>query len=109
MSTHAKQICKLFDQREKEIVSILAERFGFNVEDATACLQTSSKSQAKPKRPASAYIRFCQAKRPAVKAEQPDWSSKEILTELGRLWKAASEDEKKPFVAEYEKAKAEST
>lgn len=58
-----------------------------------------------PKKPAGAYILFCSAKRPEVKKENPDLTAPEMLKELGALWKAASDADKKPFYAQAEKDK----
>lgn len=46
-------------------------------------------------KPAGAYILFCSAKRPEVKKENPDLTAPEMLKELGALWKAASDADKK--------------
>jgi len=40
-----------------------------------------------PKRPMTAYICFCKDKRGEVVANNPELKAKEILVELGRLWK----------------------
>ena len=45
------------------------------------------KSKDAPKNAKSAYIIFCQEMRVTVKEENPDLSSKEILTKLGAMWK----------------------
>ena len=50
-----------------------------------------------PKRGRSAYVFFSAAKRAAVKESQPELGFGEVATELGRLWKAAGEEEKRPF------------
>lgn len=50
-----------------------------------------------PPRPASGYIRFSNEMRPVVKRDLPDLSSKEVPAELGRRWKALSDDEKAPY------------
>jgi len=50
-----------------------------------------------PKRPASAYLLFCKAKRAEVIAANKDISSPDILKKLGEMWKAADAATKKPF------------
>lgn len=47
----------------------------------------------KAKKP-SAYINFVKEVRPVVKDELPDLQPKEIMSELGKRWKALSEEEK---------------
>ena len=54
----------------------------------------------KPKKPKTAYIIFCQEKRPEIKNENPEMSAKEITKELGRRWKELSEEEKLEFKQE---------
>jgi len=50
-----------------------------------------------PKRPASAYLLFCKAKRPEVVAANKDISASDIIKKLGEMWKAADASTKKPF------------
>ena len=64
------------------------------------------KDPNKPKRPATAYITFVTKKRPSVVKKHPDLKSTEIMTELGRLWKKMSDEQKAPYVAEADADKA---
>ena len=50
-----------------------------------------------PKRALSAYLFFCQATRDDIKKKNPSIKSSEILSELGKMWKALSDKKKKPF------------
>jgi len=50
-----------------------------------------------PKRPASAYLLFCKAKRAEVIASNKGITSPEIIKKLGEMWKAADAATKKPF------------
>jgi len=50
------------------------------------------------KRPTSAYIYFSNAKREEVKAANPDMAPKDIMRELGAMWKALNDKAKKPFL-----------
>jgi len=50
-----------------------------------------------PKRPASAYLLFCKAKRPEVVASNKGIGAADILKKLGEMWKAADAATKKPF------------
>ena len=50
-----------------------------------------------PKRPVSAYLLFANSIREAVKVEQPELSSKEMVTELARRWGFLVEEEKASF------------
>jgi hypothetical protein len=51
-----------------------------------------------PKRGLTAYIYFCKDHRDTLKEEQPELSTKEITTGLGKKWKELTDDEKVPFV-----------
>ena len=53
-----------------------------------------------PKRPPSAYLLFANSTREAVKAEQPELSFKEVVTELARRWGGLGEEEKASFKAQ---------
>lgn len=73
---------------------------------AIAKKRASTKKAADgPKRPLSAYMYFSKAKRPALKAANPDWAFGEYGRELGRLWAATGTAAKKPFEALAEKDK----
>lgn len=55
-----------------------------------------------PKKAATAYILFSNATRAEIKEENPDLDNKEIMGELGRLWKEL-DDEDKDFWKEQSK------
>jgi len=50
-----------------------------------------------PKRPASAYLLFCKAKRSEVVASNKNITNTEIIKKLADMWKAADAATKKPF------------
>ena len=52
----------------------------------------------KPKRPLTSYLFFCNETRDLVKKEHPDFSGKQITTELGKRWKQLSDEEKQPYI-----------
>ncbi|KAL0211665.1 hypothetical protein RCL1_005291 [Eukaryota sp. TZLM3-RCL] len=58
--------------------------------------ETSSEG---PRRNLSGYQYFCQEMRSELKSEHPDMKASEVMSELGRRWKAASAEERKPFEA----------
>ena len=62
----------------------------------------TKKSKNAPKNPKSAYVIFCQEKREEVKKANPEMPAKEIMKELGKLWKATEEEDRGEF---QEKAK----
>lgn len=51
-----------------------------------------------PKRPMSAFLKYSQTRRRAVKAENPDMLNTDISRLLGEMWRNATEEEKCPFV-----------
>jgi len=60
----------------------------------------AKKDPNEPKRPSSAYILFGNSRREALKEE--GLSAKEIMTQIGALWQAATDEDKAPF---YEKSR----
>jgi len=50
-----------------------------------------------PKRPQSAYMFFCKAKRAEVVASNSGISAPDVIKKLGEMWKAADAATKKPF------------
>jgi hypothetical protein len=44
-----------------------------------------------PKRPLNAYLLFCHDNREKVKSENPELKGKDIVHELGKMWKQTSE------------------
>ena len=85
------------------------EMAGYVPSDEEASPKTkNSKGSAKkdpnaPKGAKNAYIFFCADNREQVKEENSEMSSKEIISELARLWKEADEDVK----AEYQEKAAQ--
>lgn len=62
--------------------------------------QSGTKKAAKegaPKKNKSAYLFFCEDKRPEVKDAFPDMKGTEVMSELGRLWKELSDEEKEQY------------
>jgi hypothetical protein len=58
------------------------------------------------KRPSNPYMRFANTNRDKVKAENPEMSPREITSVLGARWKAMTEAEKAPYVAEFNAEKS---
>ncbi|KAG0235479.1 Non-histone chromosomal protein 6 [Actinomortierella wolfii] len=59
-----------------------------------------------PKNPLSAYLLFCEEWREKVRAEHPDASFGEIGKLLGQQWRDYTDEQKAPYIAKHEKAKA---
>lgn len=69
-----------------------------------------------PKPPVSAYILFSKAVRGQVKAANPDWDQKQVLSRIGEMWSAMDERQRAKYVydatqdsARYKKEKADYT
>jgi hypothetical protein len=58
------------------------------------------------KRPASAFILFCNANREAMKAKHPEMKLSEITSELGKAWKALPPKKQQPFKTQYATAQS---
>jgi hypothetical protein len=55
------------------------------------------KDPSAPKKPATAYLLYSNAKRAELKSSNPNMGPKEIMTELGTAWKLLNSNTKKPF------------
>jgi hypothetical protein len=56
------------------------------------------KDPSAPKRVKTSYIFFCLKKREEIKENNPDMSAKDIIKELGRLWRSLSDNDKETYV-----------
>lgn len=59
--------------------------------------EKKAKDPNAPKGPLGAYMFFCKDKRESVKAKHADWGVAEIGRELGSMWKALSDKDKKKY------------
>ena len=58
--------------------------------------EKESQKEKKKKKP-SGYLLFSKDLRPKVVKDNPDMKAKDILTELGRLWRESSDDVKEKY------------
>ena len=69
--------------------------------------QVSSKRARKdpsaPKRSMSAFLYFALIERPKLKEKNPDMANTDVSKLLGELWRAASKEDKRPFVEQEKK------
>lgn len=63
---------------------------------------TKVKDVNRPKKASTAYILFSNAMRETVKAQNPTMKSNEIMTELGRLWKQISDNDREKYQKMFE-------
>jgi len=59
--------------------------------------KVSRKSSDGIKKPRSSYIFFCMERRPTMKEENPEYSSKDIMSNLGSEWKQMDSQDKKKY------------
>jgi len=91
-SYNDKQKKKYVDQASKD-----KERYQEEMNDYVPSEGFEKKDKKKQKRVPSGYILFCQDKREEVKTENPEMKATEITSELGRLWKELSQEEKDEY------------
>jgi len=60
----------------------------------------------RPKKASTAYILFSNEMRQQVKASNPEMKSNQLMTELGRLWKLLTDDQKAVYNTKFEEEKA---
>ena len=88
-----KQKQKYIDEANKE-----KEKYQEEMNDYVPSEGFEKKDKKKKaKRVPSGYILFCQDKREDVKSENPDMKATEITSELGKLWKQLSQEEKDEY------------
>lgn len=66
---------------------------------------SKKKERTGPKRPKTSFFLFCDDERANVVADSPDLKPKQVSSELGKRWKALSDEEKAPYVEAAAKAK----
>ena len=84
-----RQALKVLEKTEKQMDKLLKK------------LEKASKSAKK--RGPSAYNVFCKSERGVVKQENPEMSAKDIMSELGKRWKALSDQEKAVYSGDKER------
>lgn len=60
-----------------------------------------------PKRPMSAFLKYSQKRRSAVKEQNPDMSNTDVSRLLGEMWRNASSEERAPYVEQEELERAQ--
>jgi len=56
------------------------------------------KDPSAPKRPMSAFLCFALKERPKIKQKNPEMANTDVSRLLGEVWRAASEEEKRPYI-----------
>jgi hypothetical protein len=89
---------EVYDEQTTVILAMWDVEVSKISETIVSIIGTKAKRQRKektdgPKRPMSAYLYFCKAKRAEVKEANPDMKATEITSELGLMWKEIKETE----------------
>eukprot|EP00618_Florenciella_parvula_P013620 CAMPEP_0119501966 /NCGR_PEP_ID=MMETSP1344-20130328/23604_1 /TAXON_ID=236787 /ORGANISM="Florenciella parvula, Strain CCMP2471" /LENGTH=252 /DNA_ID=CAMNT_0007538151 /DNA_START=11 /DNA_END=769 /DNA_ORIENTATION=+ len=123
--TMIKEVCGVLgleksgtkDELCSRVTEFLAKPSGENVVKSAPKKRKAAKGKKKkgkkgkkgPKKPRapSAYILFCKVARPKVVEEEPDLGSTEIMTKMGAMWKALSDDEQGKYKKQSAALKAE--
>ena len=71
----------------------------------TTAVRNKASGEAPPKRPKSAYLFFCDEKRPTIAVKMA--SLGDVAKELGKLWAATNDTDRQPYVDLAQNAKAE--
>uniref|UniRef100_A0AC34GXJ6 HMG box domain-containing protein n=1 Tax=Panagrolaimus sp. ES5 TaxID=591445 RepID=A0AC34GXJ6_9BILA len=71
-----------------------AEIAAYGGEEAIKKKKRAKKDPLAPKRALSAFFFFSNERRPEVQAGHPEWKVGQVAQELGRMWKALTEEEK---------------
>ena len=89
---------KVAKQVEKQAIKVdrqARKALGKTEKQMDKLLKKLEKAGKSPKkRGPSAYNVFCKSERAVVKQENPEMSAKDIMSELGKRWKALSDEEK---------------
>lgn len=67
------------------------------VEEEDEVVVVVEEKKEEPKKKVNGYINFCKVNRSKVKEDNPGLQPKELTSELGRLWKALSEQEQAKY------------
>lgn len=94
----------------KDMESYVPPETNDDDEDVPKKDKKTKKDKTGPKRPRSAYLYFCQDVRSQVNDDNPEMNGKEVMKELGRLWKELSDKDKIPYneLSSKDKARYES-
>jgi hypothetical protein len=74
-----------------------AEIAAYGGEESIRKKKRAKKDPNAPKRALSAFFFFSNEKRPEVQGRHPEWKVGQVAQELGRMWKALTEEEKKVY------------
>ncbi|OUC45858.1 HMG box [Trichinella nativa] len=95
MTQQEKQ--RFYELAQKDRERYQAEVAAFGGEDALRKRKRNKKDPNAPKRALSAFFFFSHAERPEVQKSHPDWKVGQLAQELGRMWKALNDEQKRKY------------
>ncbi|ORZ17663.1 high mobility group box domain-containing protein [Absidia repens] len=102
MTNDAKQIADAFKLAGEALLE-LGQLFAKSGADDNNSEKVSSrrkrviKDKNAPKKNYSSYLHFCDEQRPQLAKEHPTFNQPELAKLLGEMWKALSDEDKKPY------------
>uniref|UniRef100_A0A915AFE4 HMG box domain-containing protein n=1 Tax=Parascaris univalens TaxID=6257 RepID=A0A915AFE4_PARUN len=85
---------RFFELAQKDAERYQAEVAAYGGEDMLRKRKRVKKDPNAPKRALSAFFFFSHDKRPEVQQQHPEWKVGQVAQELGRYWKALSDEER---------------
>uniref|UniRef100_A0A914UY26 HMG box domain-containing protein n=2 Tax=Plectus sambesii TaxID=2011161 RepID=A0A914UY26_9BILA len=85
---------RFFELAQKDAERYQAEVAAYGGEDALRKRKRAKKDPNAPKRALSAFFFFSHDRRPEVQQGHPEWKVGQVAQELGRFWKALSDEER---------------
>uniref|UniRef100_A0A0N5ADQ9 High mobility group protein n=1 Tax=Syphacia muris TaxID=451379 RepID=A0A0N5ADQ9_9BILA len=85
---------RFYELAQKDAERYQAEVAAYGGEDALRKRKRVKKDPNAPKRALSAFFFFSHDKRPEVQQQHPEWKVGQVAQELGKYWKALSDEER---------------
>lgn len=85
---------RFYELAQKDAERYQAEITAYGGEDMLKKKKRAKKDKNAPKRALSAFFFFSNEKRSEVQAGHPEWKVGQVAQELGRMWKALTDEEK---------------
>jgi len=85
---------RFYELAQKDAERYQAEVQAYGGEDSLRKKKRQKKDPNAPKKALSAFFFFSNENRPRVQTEHPEWKVGQIAQELGKFWKALSDEER---------------
>jgi N-methylhydantoinase A/oxoprolinase/acetone carboxylase beta subunit len=97
---------RFYELAQKDAERYQAEVQAYGGEDTLRRKRKQKKDPNAPKKALSAFFFFSNERRPHVQQDHPDWKVGTIAQELGRCWKALSDEERSVYERKAQEDKA---